>query len=176
MKYTLLNEQFPFKNGPPRSGGLHLTDITRDMYLTILHGRDNSTDNNLWAEPGYLWEELLEWAYAKRNPHRIGEITLDGITGSPDGMDWENWVLYEDKFTWRSTKKEPMDDERWMMQVKGYCKMLGTCKVKMRVFYCMGDYRGSGPQYKVYELYFTQREVDEHWEGIVNHAKWKGWL
>jgi len=40
----------------------------------------------------------------------------------------------------------------------------------------MGDYRGSGPQWRSWEAEFTDRELEENWSSIVSHAKKKGWL
>jgi len=170
MNYRILDEPFPLLDGPPRSPGLHLTNIIKDMLP------DRSTDNELWKEPGFIWVVLLSLAFGQRMPNRPGEITLDGIAMSPDGMDWDAWVVHEYKCTWKSVRKEPMDDAYYMMQAMGYCKGLGAKTVVMRMLYLMGDYRGSGPQYKVYEIVFSERELEENWEAILNHAKFRGWL
>ena len=177
MHYRLLNEPFPMAQGPPRSPGIHLTNITNDIYYTVLHGKDNRTDNQIWGEVGFIWEELLTMAFREKLANRPGEIMLEGVAMSPDGMDWENWVVHEYKVTWRSSAKLPVDDERWMMQAKGYCKGLGAKTVVMKILYLMGDYRENRePVYKVYEIVFSPQELEENWQMVMAHAKWRGWL
>jgi len=170
MHYKEIQEEFPRRQGPPRSPGLHLTDIIVDIV------KPKTSDNDLFKEPGFIWEELLSFAFGQSLADRPGEIVVDGIAMSPDGMDWENWVVHEYKVTWRSTNKLPVDNAYWMMQLKGYCKGLGATAAKMRILYLMGNYRGSGPQYTVWEMQFSKLEIDENWEAIVNHAKFRGWL
>lgn len=168
---------------PIRSQGLHLTDIIRSMMTDA--GMLKSTSNgggweetplNLAGEVGFMWEELLSYTLKCRLPDRIGEVTLDGITMSPDGLDVEAWELWEYKVVWSSSAKSPIDNFKWMCQVQGYCKGLGTTVVKMAILYLNGNWRPPQPQYKGYKITFTQREIDETWQAITNHAKMKGWI
>jgi hypothetical protein len=131
---------------------------------------------NLAAEVGFMWEELLSATLKARLPDRIGEIVLDGITMSPDGLDVEEWVLWEYKAVWHSSKRSPADNFKWQSQVKGYCKGVGTLEAKMAILYLNGDWRGGGPEYRGYKISYTQLEVDENWQMLVNHARSKGWL
>jgi hypothetical protein len=119
-------------------------------------------------EKGWLWEEALSLAFGLKSPVRVGEVELDGIVGSPDGIrhDGDEWVVEEYKCTAASSSKSPADMWRWMMQVKGYCKMVGAAKCVFRVLHLEFV-----PVYKVWELVFTQRELDENWEAIVNQAR-----
>ena len=170
MHYREIVEEFPRVEGPPRSKGLHVSDIIRDM---VPH---NTWENNLFMEVGFIWERALSLAFGEELANRPGEIVKDGIAMSPDGMDWENWVLEEYKSTWKSSRHLPVDNEYWMRQTQAYCLALGTCVVRMRILYVMGNYAGSGPQYKVYEIHFTSRELEENWQAILNHARHKSWL
>jgi len=127
-------------------------------------------------EKGYLWERVLSRSLGKRAPKRIGEIELDGIILTPDGVTDNGLppyiiILEEDKCTLTSAAKPVTDNWKWMMQVKGYCKALSALKCIMRVFYLRGDYTNGTPSYGVFELIFTQGELDENWQAVLNHAK-----
>jgi hypothetical protein len=179
MDYITLDTQFPLTGPGDRSTDrLHLSDIYTDLERTLFP-KTTSADmtNQLWAETGFLWETLLSRVLAEHCGARPGEVELDGIVGSPDGFDPSTGVLDEYKSTWKSiTKTHPSNVWKWMTQVKGYCKMLGVLVVRFHVFYINGDYRGSGPLYRSYLFSFTQREVNENWAMLINHAKLRGWL
>lgn len=179
MDYVDLDTQFPLTGPGDRTlDRLHLSTIYNDLDRTLFPKTTNADiTNQLWAEVGFMWETLLSKTLAEHCSARPGEIELDGVVGSPDGYDQDTGVLDEYKATWKSIKNaHPKDIWKWLVQVKGYCKMLGTTIVRFHVFYVMGDYRGSGPLYRSYLFSFTQREVDENWDMLINHAKSKGWL
>lgn len=180
MDFIELESEFPLTGpGDRTTDRLHLSDIYTDLENTLFP-KDSSADmtNPLWAETGFLWETVLSNALGQRHiGTRPGEVELDGIVGSPDGYDQDTGILDEYKCTWKSIKNaHPENIWRWMVQVKGYCKMLGTTTVRFHILYLMGDYRGSGPLYRSYLFSFTQREIDDNWSMLVNHAKSKGWL
>jgi len=141
--------------------------------------REIDEDTMMQFEKGYLWEVALSRAFGEKAAHRIGEVELDGIIGSPDGVIYEapgdepNWtlsnvvLLEEYKCTAISSNKSPTDNWKWIMQVKGYCKMLGATKCIFRVLHV----RDFVPMYKPWELTFTQAELDENWQAILNHVK-----
>lgn len=169
---------------PVRTNGLHLTDIIRSVMEDS--GMQKTASGASWmpkqlsmaAEVGFMWEDLLSGAMKERLPCRIGEIELDGITMSPDGIEMldDELILSEFKAVWASNKRLPVDNWKWMSQVKGYCKGLDLLKVKMYILYINGDWKGSGPTYDGFLIEFTQLEIDENWNMLVNHAKHKGWL
>lgn len=179
MDCTELNIQFPLTGAGNRSTDrLHLSDIYTDLERVLFTKTSNADMTNpLWAEVGFLWEDLLTRVLADHCGARPGEVELDGIVGSPDGYDPDSGILYEYKSTWKSVKNaHPKDVWKWMTQVKGYCMMLGVSTVIFHVFYIMGDYRGSGPLYRSYLFTFTERELQENWQMLKNHAKSRGWL
>lgn len=160
-----------------RSKGLHLTDIIKDIMVTSGMMEDGGPFMpNLRTEMGFIWEDLISAVLRERTPCRPGEISLDGIAMSPDGFDWEGWILWEYKATWKSSNRSPLDDWRWMAQVKSYCKGMGCTQCKMWVLYVNGDYKGQGPSSQLFTIDFTQQEIDENWEMIINHARSKGWI
>ena len=116
-------------------------------------------------EKGYLWEVALSRAFGEKAADRPGEITLDGIIGSPDGIKDE--YVEEYKCTAYSSKKSPVDMWQWLMQVKGYCKMAGKTKCIFRVLNLNGFER----VYKPWELVFTQWEIEENWNSLLAMKK-----
>ncbi len=155
---------------------VHLSDIYTDMEKEMDPKRVKESGNDLYWETGFLFEEAQGVALGDRLGVRLGEVELDGIVMSPDGVDWANGRLEEYKCTWKSVKTSPDGVWKWMVQTKGYCKVLGFTEVLFRVLYLMGDYKGSGPQYKEFLITFTPEEINTNWEMVVGHAKRKGWL
>ena len=168
-------------SGVERSEGLHLTPIIYDIAikLGIMKPSSDSEDGKAeFFERGFIFEDLLSHVFATRMALRIGEITLDGITGSPDGLgEWESRLVVEEyKCTSKSLSRPIEDNWMWVTQVKAYCHMVGVPKAIMRVLYVAGDYKPPFPQYRAYLMEFSQRELEENWSMIVNHAKAQGWL
>jgi hypothetical protein len=179
MDFTTIDTQFPLTGiGSRSTDRLHLSDIYSDLEQTLFPRSTTADMNNrLWAETGFLWEDLLSTVLAEHCSPRPGEVELDGIVGSPDGYDPDAGMLDEYKCTWKSINNaHPEQVWKWMTQVKGYCKMLGVTTVRFHVLYINGDYRGSGPIYRSYLFSFTQKEIDENWQMLLNHARLRGWL
>ena len=126
-------------------------------------------ETRMQFEKGWLWEETLSMAFGKKIAVRPEPVYMDGIWGSPDGIQVESedvLIVEEYKCTAMRSDKSPADNWRWIAQVKGYCKMVGAIKAVFRVLHLEFV-----PVYKVWELVFSQRELDENWEALVNQAK-----
>lgn len=179
MQITAVPTTFPaLGSGLPRSPGLHVTDVIH--YLdTKLHGPHKGpgfSDLPLTMECGFLWEDLLGHILADRYVIRPPELTCDGIALSPDGIGPDPdglvpAVLEEYKFTWMSTNKPPEKVWRWMIQIQCYLHATQLTVALLRVLYVMGDYRGSGPLYRVFRLTFTPDELLQTWTMILNYKK-----
>ena len=131
-------------------------------------------DTHMQWEKGYLWEVALSKAFGEKAAIRIGEVVLDGIIGSPDGVNYDEdgeMMVEEYKCTAFSSSKSPADMWKWMMQAKGYCKMVGATKCVFRVLHHMGIMYDPKNAYKVWEMVFTQGELDENWQSVVAMAK-----
>lgn len=181
--------QEPFNlagSGVPRTQGpgvIHLTYIIRYIEKKLNFGPNVAKwDLDAAAEVGFMWEDVLSLVMGDRLGQRPGELTLDGIIGSPDGVGPDPLnqvpiVVEEYKCTWRSCRKLPDSVWRWQTQVRAYCKMAGTTVALFRILYLMGDYRGSGPIRKTYRVEYTQDEINETWQMILAHrdeaAKWR---
>ena len=179
MKITKLCEEFPWTT-VPRTPGLHLTDIISDILLTLSVAKKyDDADPCLQYEKGYLWEVVLSYAFAEKVIYQIGEVELDGIICSPDGVSYgnsDNLIVEENKCTAKSSKRSPDENIDWMMQAKGYCKVLESTSCIFRIFHHTEIMWNPDGCYNVFKLDFTQTEIDENWLTIVNHAKMKGWL
>lgn len=180
----------PTESGSGRSTGtLHLSTIYRDMEAAALLGRGDATDPDVQAElewyaaGGYIWERAFSLAYQDAvlggDLVRPDEWELDGIVGSPDAIRVSDWTLVELKFRWMSSNKfDALEKWFWLeiLQVKGYCHLIGTLNAELHVFFCNGDYRPPRPRVRVVRLEFSERELEEAWQSLKNHAARRGWL
>lgn len=161
-----------------RSSGVHLSGIIKYILQTggLLQADEFGADMPLAMCVGMAWEAFIVqlWPDFIWQP---GEVTRDGIIGSPDGITGD--CLEEVKATWMSrlekseTKgvtpppRKITDMKRWMLQLAGYCYMMGLTRARMHVLWVMGDYRGSGPQYFTYLLEFTRQELERTWRNMI---------
>ena len=156
---------------------MHLSDVIHDMDVTLLKTGERDVDEGtlFQFEKGFLWEAALSRAFAEKAAERPDEIELDGIIMSPDGAAYDDeglpWIVEEYKCTALSSDKSPADNWKWMMQAKGYCRALGASKCIFRILHHMDIMWHPGTCYRVWELTFTQGELDENWESVLNHAK-----
>ena len=176
MELTELGEVFPILgSGLPRAPGLHLTDIIKYIQDTINPYTGKGFDDmQLTAEAGFWWEDMLSYIIGKRLGKRLNDVPCDGIYCNPDGigydpLDGTTPALEEYKLTWKSTKKLPIEDPKYMMQVKSYCHVLGTRVVVMYICYIMGNYKGSGPLSRSFRIEFTDQEIADNWAVILAH-------
>jgi len=176
-----------------RSEGLHLSQILEDIEQT-LNPRDYDSEGRDW-EPyrklGFTWERALKLSQLKtayENGDLIdpGEIKVDGIWMSPDGLHLGDEALEEWKLTYKSSSRVDRDGidgafPRWFWQMKSYCHALGTRKATLRTFFVNGDYRWlkGGPESEkdmTWRIEFTKREIEDNWNMITRTAKNKGWI
>lgn len=193
MELTTLEEQLPstfFSDDPhDRSEGLHLSNILEDIEVAMFNpNRGGDIDLNVFRTMGFVWEQVIERILAYNMVEkglliRPGELKLDGIYLTPDGISVVDWTLEEWKCTWKSMRHGIDSDKFWRYwaQAKAYCKAIKSTRVRLRVFYVNGSYswndkKESGPRIHTYEAQFTQREIDENWSMITQHAKNKDWL
>jgi hypothetical protein len=52
----------------------------------------------------------------------------------------------------------------WLVQIKAYCALVGTTFGRLHVLFVNGNYADERePQYRSWDLRFTEREVEENW-------------
>lgn len=184
MKITPIPFKVSLGRDASRSQGLHLTDITSNIALATgklkaeYKDRDIEESSGVYrVAAGLAWEEWIAPQHTDVLFHP-GEISKDGIAMSPDGVSFLNIsksqpiaVLHEFKFTWKSMRRESdlSGEWMWMAQMMAYCHALGTNIAELHVYWANGDYRNSGPQYKIYRIEFTDREIRENWASIINN-------
>lgn len=111
-----------------------------------------------------------------------GEMQVDGIYMTHDGesvdllltekaFDYKKLevrrVVHEVKATYKSTKTvgDLSSQFMWLAQMKGYCKGLNTRFARMHVLFLCGNYKFPiSPQLKVWDVEFTQEEIESNWE------------
>lgn len=173
LEWTDLDKRVPKTRASSgqRSSGVHLSGIIRPTleiagYLDIY---DKSEEMPLVVMLGMFFEEGIVTLY----PDMIwqpGEVTLDGITGSPDGLTGRQ--LEEFKFTTKSQysrQGEAILQERlWMWQLSGYCHMMGLTQARLHVFWSRGDYKLKWfPVYYTYTIEFTKAELARFWRNVI---------
>jgi hypothetical protein len=199
MKVTPVRYDLRIPPSTGRSKGEHVSEVIRDIAIKVgilkINGGARDADAN---EPdpsricaGLAWEE---WIHAQHPEllYHPGEFLLGGIAMSPDGVshieefvardgsrvvipDHKAGIIHEFKFTWKSMNREAniQDEWMWAAQTMAYCKALGTRRSWWHIYWVNGDYRDSGPKYRVYDILFTEREIEENWMMIQNHKKGK---
>lgn len=169
--------------GTGRSSGLHLSGLVKSAVFRRTGKESKAIEGEQDAvrmQAGFLWERAMEYAFTeymqaeRKTIKKQVKVTLDEVTGSPDGVCTKDNVLEEYKLTWRSMKRWNESPEEnflnWFMQVKGYLWMLGLTKVRFFIFWVNGDYTykpGRGPQVTTQEFEFTQEELQENWQELM---------
>src|SRR5437868_1200679 len=105
-----------------------------------------------------------------------GELKLDGISGSPDGLTWTDYddvpVIEEFKLTWKSCRdrlgEKILQESLWMWQCKGYVhqydKTLNSSsfrpQARLHVCWINGDYSHPyQPRYTKHLIGFDDGEL-----------------
>lgn len=167
-----------------RSSGVHLSGVIKYVMTTagLLTPEEYNDEMPLrmWLGMAFEAHAVQLWPGLIWQP---GECSRDGIIGSPDGIT-EGFkpgctCLEEFKLTWMS-RLEPghpkgsvppprriLAMKRWMLQIAGYCHMMGLTMARLHVCWVMGDYRASGPQYFTYLIQFTEEELERMWDNMI---------
>ena len=170
-----------------RATGLHVSDIIRHIENTITKPGKRPNISTLteeerrrmgrYVEVGWMWEDVIRSAMVRTYYAGVtrfedpGELESDGIYGNPDWFDTEDWCVEEFKATYRSSRRPISSDFwSWFVQIKAYCHMTGTRHARLRVFFVNGDYRASGPQFKLWQLTFEHKEIESNWAMIVREG------
>jgi len=130
------------------------------------------------ANLGNAFEAAIVEALATAHPERYvrpGELSHDGITGTPDLWDLEDWATIEIKLTWASSRRSvDIEDEwfwRYWQQLKSYCYMSQMNKGRLIICFVNGDYKDSGPEAMEWEDEWDLEELREAWQMIEAYAE-----
>lgn len=163
-----------------RSPGTHVSDIIRYLCIKLRHFDDEGD-----AEPpitrwqfGAALERAIGNRFAEHFPDRyvgVGELELDGLHGTPDLVDLQDWAVEEIKLTWMSSRHETNSKKFWKywVQLKSYCWMLETGLGRLSVGFVNGNYvfgtPEANPTYKRWEAEFTKKELQENWNMLLKN-------
>jgi hypothetical protein len=190
--------QYPidlYHYGPPRTPGLHLSQILRAMAIHTGTFKDSVDLGEVIStiDPsavgmsgplmrcinGYAWENWLFKNVLKNATHQPGEFFLDGIIGTPDGIEEDlDWLtIHEAKWTFLSSNGPFSQRLQWLYQGACYLKMASTaystplsqCRLIYHPCYVKGNYRGIDTEYRPVEVRMEQREVDGVWDVVSGH-------
>ncbi len=177
-----------------RSEGVHVSNIIRSIALKVgfldkKWGDDLSlTDAREITDPkgilrmriGLAWEEHLIPTLCDVVDHP-GEMELQGVYMTHDGESVDRVftgsrgyevIVHEVKTTYKSSKKAADLKSQWMWltQLKAYCKGLNTRYARIYILFLCGDYTYPiEPEYRVFEIEFTQEEIDSSWNTLVDY-------
>lgn len=161
---------------PEREPGIHVSGVIQYIMEKLEKRKDSGWDMDTTQRLGLLFEETLAMVYGEGHVPSLGAINVEVSPGlfvwfTPDGYDPRQRIVHEYKFWWRSARTyQPSFDFKVMAQVKSYCKVLGVNEAWLTVMFIMGEYKGKGPLPIRFELEFTDEELQDNWEMLVNHA------
>jgi hypothetical protein len=175
-----------YDNRPRTDSRLHITQIYRSIEDT-LRSKEISTfspeELKFYACGGFMWERVFSMAMAEGirggDIVRPGEFSHHGIIGSPDNYHIPLGEVVETKMTWRSSRKlEHLEKNffAWLVQIKGYCKLLGTTRSQLHTFFVNGKYAPPVPEAVSLRLTWNAVEIEENWEMLERHAREKRWM
>jgi hypothetical protein len=132
---------------------------------------------------GFLWEHIFSMAMAEAfrvgDIVRPGEFMVEGIIGSPDNWNIVTNRIIETKATWRSERKLEHLEKHfwlWLVQMQGYCRMVGSREAELYVLFINGTYAPPKPNGRALLLEWSQREIEDNWRMITGHARKRGWI
>lgn len=179
MKLAPMDRPFPLGSAPPRTQGCHVYDIIKSIMIDLGEKQyKESPQGRIIMETGFLWERALESAWGEHLGRRPGEVIVDGVIGSPDGIKiaTDKNIVEEYKCTWKSANRMPDENLNWLIQTKAYCFMLECTTCHLHVLHLNGDYKPPRPMYKLWELEYSPQELIDNWSMMINHARSKGLL
>jgi hypothetical protein len=172
-------------NGPARSSGVHISGIIRQIAVKhgILESVDQSADNiptRMRWNVGFAWEYYCA-SHIPNLIHQPGQVTLDGIAMSPDGITPTDTALdlHEFKATWTSSAKPIQERYMWLWQCMGYLAGLSAhyncqcTRAFIHPLYLNGDYRANRhPIYEPVLLEFEWAEIMKNWELMLAYKEY----
>lgn len=188
---TCADELLPMTH---RSPGIHLSGILRAIAISqnLIPIGDETTKEG--KQTRFALGNALEWAVATRykqsKPNRYIhglEVELDGVYINIDLIDCIDGAVEEIKLTKKSSAKLKTGSEfdpelydgrafclyRWQTEAQIYA--LGPCfngeyaLLRNHIGFINGDWRTTIEDYCVVERKYTERELAQNWQMILNH-------
>lgn len=178
-------------DGYVRAKGLHMSDIYNAL------AREEEPDKYTDGPPdplklglGLSFEERIERLLAPAGWKRPGEFIENGIIFTPDltCFNEAQMRMGEIKLTWMSNTGLDMKNvstsydpkfRKWFRQMALYGYALECAHHRLIAYFVNGDYkRGAGmnPQFGVWDVEFSPRELKDEWADHMGFAKSRGML
>lgn len=169
----------------PRSKGLHASDLYGKLYQQLEPGRfdTGAPMNYTKMAMGLAWELYLESLLVRQGVQadRPGEFkTAEGIAFSPDLLVANGHSrVGEIKLTYMSNRDDITAPKfaKWLTQVMFYCRNLGIPFARFYVLYVNGNYKEQrDPILQAYDVEFSNRELEDNHQMLINVGKQEGLL
>ena len=184
-------------SGQERGEGVHMSDLYNALYAELEPKRFGFKGPLPLEkfELGMAWEEMLEEGLKRRiilaeEVERPGEFHIDvgktRIFYNPDLLIFNGLTRTgEIKLSFMSVKGLPwklgetftsFDPKinKWITQIKLYCKALGTRYARLYGFFPRDMCYGKNAQLLAWDLDFSQRELDDEWSWVMGFSKQRG--
>lgn len=175
-----------------RNPGLHMSDIYNELFKQAEPNRFvGGPLQPARLELGLALELMIEEGIKKRlRAERPGEF-MTHMRGTPLYFNPDlliyNGVMRvgEIKYTSMSCRNTPVKEgdvfdpkfDKYFVQMKGYCYALQTNYARLYAMFSNGDYtRPYVPEFKVWDVDFSDFELEENWEQLANFAEREGML
>ena len=186
------------KEDHTRSPGVHASNIVRDIGLTMGYLKpeyaNESKPHPVRVTMGLAWEDHIFPHHHPEVLYHPGEtMVVPGVSGTCDGLSFDRgtntdqrWVefaengegvVHECKLTWKSMKKE-LDlsaEWMWLSQTMLYCWGWGMTKAIYHIMWVNGNYKygepDGEPNYRLYGLTFTKKELEDNAKMIYKRGK-----
>lgn len=168
-----------------RSKGRHLSECIHHIVARLDPKRFSTTGpiDPAMAEGGFIWEDVISFAFARRYSSKQLELQHEGIFGTLDDFSAAKWRVIEYKMT-KMSAVNPIRSAKflhWHMQIMGYCEMVDSYEAELVPLFVNGSYELGGGRFgkpvvgkdgHPYLLRFTPRERRENWEMILRARDW----
>ncbi len=171
-----------------RSPGLHMSEVYGSLYAELepkRYGGDEPPPPMLLAM-GTAWEKHLEYLLIKSAPAGVTItrpdefMNADGIAFSPDLLIQNGDLrVGEIKLTWQSSREDISAPKfsKWFVQLMAYCREMETNLGRLYITFVNGDYGANRlPQLKIWDITFSERDLQDNYRMLLAHAKRKGML
>ncbi len=156
--------------------GIHLSDLLFCNYKSYYRKKGLtaplSDEQVLLFMTGYAFQYFLfpKKTYCDTGKEKTYE--KDGIICSPDVEDEYiteiKMPLAEVKSTRMNMSKFRVEDnQHYIEQCAGYCCVKEVLSCDLIVFFVMGNYAPPFPNTKIFEINFTEEELEDYWEEFL---------
>ncbi len=184
MKITPRDFKLVIPKDENRSGGVHLSHLVQSIGYQMGYIPPQYATQEMHPEKIILGCAFEDYVFPRFHPEILyhpGEAKLNGIAANTDGLSFvekgsKNRV-HECKLTWKSMKKE-LDLQAewlWLAQTQFYCKAWDTNLATYHIYWVNGSYKFGAPegqpQYRLYDLEFSDRELNDNVRMLTQRGK-----